>query len=162
VRGVLTITADVSESATPPPGTEFLPDELPPEQSAELVALARLVLNAALYPATLPADPLPAPLELALAIVTRRLYNLAPGSSTGQVVSESIGSYSYSLASPESLDTAALIEGPVSGLIAPWRGQTGVYEIDLKTSVSKLGWPIDWWQRDLDNVVAAIDAGDSP
>ena len=160
VRGTLTIDPDVA--AGQPPGTELLPDDLPPEQVAEIIGLARLALNAALYPCELPADPLPAPLELALAIVANRIYAASPeaGGATGQVVSESIGAYSYRYAAPETLDTAALVGGTVAKLIQPWNCKPGVY--DISVAGSRAGWPVDWWQQDLDNPVKAIDAAAAP
>jgi hypothetical protein len=129
------------------PGSEFLPDDLPQETVDELTGLARLALNAALYPCTLPADPLPAPLELALAIVTKRIYEASPagGGASPQLVSESIGAYSYRLASPETLDIAALVGGTVDNLIHPWKCQHGVY--DVLTVGTAPQWPVDWWQR---------------
>lgn len=150
--------------AAPPPvpgvdeGTEFLPDDVPPEQAAELVALARLILNAALYPNELPASPLPAPLEVALALVTRRLYDLATEGGTRPVVSESLGAYSYRLADPASPESVFILSGPVLKLIGPWMpaGKGGVYELHTGRPWP-LGWPADWWQRDYDNWLALAD-----
>ena len=141
------------------PGSEFLPDELPPEQVADLVGLARLTLNAALWPCTLPADPLPPPLELALAIVTNRIYVAGDGGGSPQVVSESIGAYSYRLAAPDTVDQAALVGGSVADLIRPWKCQPGVYDLSLRGGSV---WPSDWWQRDLDNPLKAWDEKHQP
>lgn len=135
------------------PGTEFLPDDLPPEDAEEIVALARLVLEAALYPNVLPPDPLPAPLELALAIVANRIWKLSETEGAGAlpVISESIGSYSYRLATPGGAEATLILSDAILGLIEPWLpvGAGGAYE--LHTGRTPLGWPLDWWQRDLDN-----------
>lgn len=141
------------------PGSEFLPDSLPPEEVDELVALARLVLNAALFPNELPADPLPAPLELALALVANRIWKLAETEGKGAlpVISESLGSYSYRLATPDSPDS--LLGDRVLDLIRPWMpsGGQGVYELHVG-GARPTSWPVDWWQRDYDNWLAWWDS----
>ena len=141
-------------------GIEFLPDDLPPEDAAEYVSTARMILEAALYPNTLPPDPLPAPLEIALAAVAYDVWQLDVASEANggrRIVSESRGAYSYRLESPTGADVFTLSD-KVLGLIEPWlpSGAGGVYQLDVGRSLTV--WPEDWWQRDLDNPLKAEDA----
>jgi len=120
------------------------------------VALARLVLEAALYPNPLPDEPLPAPLHLALGYVASRIWRWSVAIETESgtpglpVVREEIGAYSYSTASPPSTEHTLLLDDAVTALIAPWlpAGRQHAYELDL-ASASALDWPANWWQRNL-------------
>jgi hypothetical protein len=124
---------------------------LSPEDAELYASLATLALEAVCWPNSVP-DPLPPPVQAAgLAISVRLARAGESGTGAGMpVVSESIGSYTYRLATPETLDAAlALTEGELD-LLRPWLGQARVYD------VSVAGWgswlPLDWWQRDLDHL----------
>jgi len=121
------------------------------------VVLATLAVEAAIWPNELPDPPLPAPLQaVLLTIATRIAGSTVPGSS--QVVSESIGAYSYRLAGPPSLDDALALSELERRALAPWMpaGKRSAYQLD--TSYPMPAFPIDWWQRDYDNLVALADA----
>src|SRR5262245_42147679 len=115
------------------------------------VVLATLAVQAAIWPNELPPPPLPAPLAAVLLSISARLAT-SPTPGTPQVVSESLGSYSWRAANPPTLDAAlALSDGELDAL-APWMpaAKRGAYE--LTTLPAGPVWPVDWWQRDLDNV----------
>ena len=144
--------------ALPPPALDScdlvgLVPGLDPATAERAVALATLVVTAALYPNPIP-SPIPAPVAQVLLSVSLRVAG-ATTVGGGQVVSESIGGYSYRLASPPSLDAAFGLTDAERDALAPWAGSSGVYE--LTTGLGALGWPIDWWQRDYDNALAYFD-----
>lgn len=139
---------------------ERLFPELDPGDAERAVVLATLAVQAALWPNELPDAPLPAPLQAVMLTVAARI---AASSSTGsqEVVSESIGAYSYRR------ETGAVATGGLLWLtedelaaLAPWSGHKAVYELDV--AARALGWPVEWWQRDLDDVQAYWDASTFP
>ena len=70
----------------------------------------------------------------------------------GAVVGETIGSYSYRLASPLTFDNVVLVLGDLAAQLDPWAPMhTRVYDLDNSPWPSA-PWPADWWQRDLDNL----------
>jgi hypothetical protein len=136
-------------------GSWLLPDDLTPEELAELLADATLVLAAVLWPCELPDEPYPPPIEVAIGVVASRLYAYGKTGEGQTVVSESLGSYSYRLSEAMTAEGAALVPTSVLKLIEPWNCRKSVYEISI--AGGPLGWPVDWWQRNLDNVVKARD-----
>lgn len=131
------------------------------EDATLYASLATLALEAALWPGSIPAAPLPSPLDLAgLSIATRLASAGAASGSGATVVSESIGSYTYRLATPLPLDVALAFTDAERKLLAPWLGQTRVY--DVSVSGATFGWPADWWQRDYDRLEYAPQPDVSP
>jgi hypothetical protein len=79
--------------------------------------------------------------------------------STLPVLSESIGSYSYRLAAPATLGGAFGLTELELEQLTPWTGRGGVYDLDV--SGGAVAWPVDWWQRNYDNLEGAPN-GDDP
>ena len=114
---------------------------------AELYAsLATLALEAAVYPAAL-AAPLPAPFAVVALQVAARLAGSIPAGTEGQVVSESIGSYTYRLATSPTRDVALILTEQEAELVSGGSA-AGAYE--LTTGAPAVAWSADWWQRDYD------------
>lgn len=146
--------AVVAPRALPPPAID--PDDLialipglSPEDAERYCSLATLAVQAAIWPNELPPAPLPPPLYATVLTVAARLAgSAAPG--VGQVVSESIGSYSYHLANPPTLDAALGLTDSELDALEPWMARKTLFQLDVAGS-SPYGWPVDWWQRDYDN-----------
>ena len=134
-----------------PADLEAIMPGLTPEEASLYCSLATLALEAVCWPMPIPAAPLPAPLELAgLSIATRLAAAGEAAGEGGAVVSESIGSYTYRLATPLALDQALSLTDAERDLLRPWAGQTGVY--DLSVLGPTLDWPLGWWQADYDRL----------
>jgi hypothetical protein len=124
-----------------------------PEDAVRCASLATLAVSAAIYPNELPPAPLPAPLHAATLAIAGRFASSGAGGSP--VVSESLGSYTWRRATPALADLLELSGGELKAL-APWSGKATVYDVSIAGAPST--WPYDWFQRDLDNVLAASDA----
>jgi hypothetical protein len=122
------------------------------DQARQAAQLATLMLQAALYPRELP-DPLPVPLYAVALMAAGRLARA--GDPAGSVVSESLGAYSYRLNLPTPLDQALMFTDDELGLLRPWLGHASAYDVRTPTATA-FPWPIDWWQRDLDEELDAI------
>lgn len=123
-----------------------------PEDAYRYASLATLAVTAAVYPTVLPV-PLPAPAyAVTLAVAGRFARSGGPGAP---VVSESIGAYTYRLATPVAADEAFGLTDAELAALSPW-GPRKVY--DVSVAGGRAGWPVDWWQRDLDDELAAADA----
>jgi hypothetical protein len=131
-----------------PDDLEALLPWLTPEDAVLYASLATLALEAALWPTPVP-EPLPPPVQAAGLAIGVRLARAgeSSSSSSGPVVSESIGAYTYRLASPASLEAAFALTEAERKLLHPWL-PSGVYELDLVAGAYP--WPADWWQRNLD------------
>lgn len=71
--------------------------------------------------------------------------------TAGQVVSESLGSYTYRLARPLALADALELGSDLQRELAPWAtGRAKVYDIAVGADTRR-GWPVDWWQRNADH-----------
>lgn len=123
-----------------------------PEDAARCAALATLAVRAAIWPSELPPAPMPAPLYAVTLAIAGRFASTGAGGSP--VVSESLGSYTWRRATPALADLVALSEGELDAL-RPWAGMSGVYDVSI--AGARGTWPYDWFQRDLDNVLAAYD-----
>jgi hypothetical protein len=151
--------ASVEPRTLPPPvidpaDVQAVLPSLTPEEATLYASLATLALSAAAWPNPLPAAPLPAPLHsVGLSLAVRLAASIeATSESAGQVVSESIGAYTYRLANPLSFDGALKLTETERDLARPWLGQASVY--DVRTGLAHVyDWPDDWWQRDLDRLV---------
>lgn len=96
-----------------------------------LVDLATRAVAAYLWPNTIPADPVPAPLAMVGLTVALRL-NRAAADTSGDVVSESIGTYTYRLARAVALDGALWLTEWEKRELSPWApaGRRRVYDVD--------------------------------
>ena len=121
---------------------------LSPEDAELYCSLATLALQAAFWPNPIPEPPPPPVQAVGLGVATRLAYAGESAGEGGAVVSESIGAYTYRLASPGSLDSALRLTDDELDVLRPWLGQSSVY--DVRTGLSALGWPLDWWQRNYD------------
>lgn len=148
--------------ALPPPAID--PEDLialvpgtSPEDAARYCSLATLAVEAAIWPNTLP-DPLPPPLHAATLAIAGRFARSGTAGGQPAVVSESIGSYTYRLAEPLSADAALYLLDAELELLGPWlpEGKRSAFELHLGGAM--VPWPVDWWQRNLDNREAAVDA----
>ena len=91
-------------------------------------------------------EPTPPPVQQACLSLAVGLVTASPG---GAVISETVGAYSYRLAAPKSLSLALVIDDVVAGLLRPWRPR--VYDVRTPSQTGA-SWPVDWWQRNLDEV----------
>ena len=96
---------------------------------------------------------MPAPLYAVTLAIAGRFASSGAGGSP--VVSESLGSYTWRRATPPLADLLELTGGELDAL-RPWSGKSSVY--DLSIAGAPRSWPYDWFQRDLDNALAASDA----
>lgn len=148
----------VSTRALPPPAIDpgaviSLVPGTSPEDAARCASLATLAVQAALHPNELPPAPMPAPLYAATLAIAGRFVTSGAGGSP--VVSESLGSYTWRRATPALADLLELSGGELKAL-APWSGKSSVYDVSIAGGGGT--FPYDWFQRDLDNVLAAADA----
>lgn len=98
---------------------------------------------------------MPPPIHaVGLALAAR--FSGAALTKAGAVTSETIGSYSYRLASPLTFDNVVLVLGDLAAELDPWstRHQT-TYTLDTSPAVATV-WPADWWQRDLDRLLEDV------
>jgi hypothetical protein len=135
-----------------PADVALLAPEATAEQCEQAAQLATLMLQAALYPGE-PPDPLPPPMYQATLMAAGRLARA--GDPSGQVVSESLGAYSYRLQLPMPADQALAFTDYELGLLEPWLARTTAY--DVRTPTAMPDWPYDWFQRNLDNVLKAAE-----
>jgi len=152
----MTVASDAAEvRSLPPPVLDpedllaILPS-LTPEEAALYASLATLVLQSVIWPNSIP-DPLPPPVQTAGLSIAVRLARAgeAAGNELGSVVSESIGAYTYRLASPATFDSALSLTDAERTLLRPWLGQTSAY--DVRTALpTEYAWPPGWWQSDYD------------
>lgn len=148
------------DPAIPPEDLQAVMPGLSLEDATRYCSLATLAVSAAIWPKVIPNPPNPpAPMYAALLSVATRFATVgeASGDSVSgmPVVSESIGSYSYRLQSPPTLDSILALTDAERNLLAPWLAPSA-YMLDLAPN-PWVGWPIDWWQRDYDNLVALAD-----
>jgi hypothetical protein len=149
--------------STPPVSPVVVPPDelvallgLTQEEAERVSALVQIAIEAYVWPAAVP-DPVPPPVHaVGLALAAR--FAGAALTKAGAVLGETIGSYSYRLASPLTFDNVVLVLGDLAEQLEPWAPMhTRVYDLD----VSPWGvgdWPVDWWQRDLDNLYGvAVD-----
>lgn len=150
-----------------PPGTWGVvvpPDELEEllgltsDEAARVSKLVQITVEAYCWP-TVVADPIPPPMHaVGLALAAR--FAGAELSKAGSLVGESIGSYSYRLASPLTFDSVVTVLGELGDALALWAPRHGsAYQLDVGWDVPP--WPVDWWQSDLDNVYAYFDSLDT-
>jgi hypothetical protein len=132
-----------------PADVQLILPSISPEDAATAASLATLALQGALYPDPLP-DPLPPPMYQAGLSAAVRIGRA--GDPSGEVVSESLGAYSYRVATATPTDAAMMLTDDELALIEPW---TAAKVYDVLTVPSLGTWPEDWWQRDLDRIEVA-------
>lgn len=123
-------------------------------KAGRVLALARRVVDAYLAPgdtSTVLAD---SRVEL---VVLRQALRVAraspPSSSAGAIVSESLGSYTYRLDRPLPLDTALQLDADLQRELLPFAPhRSRVYSAPVGLGDRRAQWPVDWWQRNLDNL----------
>lgn len=128
---------------------------LEPAEAERVSQLVQITVEAYCYP-TVFTDPVPPPVHaVGLALAGR--FAGAQLTKAGAITSETLGSYSYRLASPLTLDQVLATLGPgLADTLMPWAPMHWTaYEVDLRGGLAV--WPADWWQRDLDNLLAAYD-----
>ena len=126
------------------------------EAAQRAALLASLAVATYLHPCPVP-DPLPLPVYSATLILAVRSAGATANPGEAAVVSESIGSYSYHLSQPLTAEAALAVPSDVARMLDPYScGAGGVFDVSVLGG-SPYSWPVDWWQRDLDNVVAARD-----
>lgn len=147
-----TETRTLPQPVIDPADVQAILPSLSVEDATLYASLATLALQAATWPNALPPSPLPPPLyQVGLAIATRLAVageTIQEGSS--QIVSESIGAYTYRIANPGTLDSALILTDAERKLIRPWLGQASAYDVGTGGSIV---WPADWWQRNLDHPI---------
>ena len=118
------------------------------DRAAQLV---QITIEAYLWPDTIP-DPVPPPIHaVGLALAAR--FSGAALTKAGAVTGETIGSYSYRLASPLTFDNVVLLLGDLAEALDPWSTRhQSTYTLDTAPP-ALAGWPADWWQRDLDRLL---------
>lgn len=121
------------------------------EEAARVSQLVQITVEAYCWPNVIE-DPIPPPVHaVGLALAAR--FAGAELTKAGAIVGETIGSYSYRLASPLTFDNVVSVLGDLADALAPWAPRhSSVYDLD--TSGGLADWPVDWWQRDLDNLYA--------
>jgi hypothetical protein len=125
----------------------ILPD-LTLEQATLAAQLATVAVSAVLYPTPIP-TPTPEPIyAVLLAAATRAGIAILQGSAL-PVVSESLGSYSYRLATPQSLGGVFGLTDEELGWLEPWTARDTAYDIDVAPWAGP-PWPFDWWQSNLE------------
>jgi hypothetical protein len=129
---------------------------LSPEQAQLAAQLATVAVEAAIWPLEIP-EPVPAPMyEVLLSASVRFGQAILQGTSL-PVVGESLGSYSYRLAQPATLTGAFGLTSSELDALAPWT-RSGAY--DVPVGVGYQPWPVDWWQRDYDNLEGEPSLGE--
>jgi hypothetical protein len=123
------------------------------EQATLAAQLATVAVGAVLWPEPIPPTPTPEPVYAVLLSSAVRFGTAIAQGTALPVVSESIGSYSYRVAQPATLPTAfGLTAGELEAL-EPWTSHDTAYDVSTAGALgSPLVVPVDWWQRNLDNV----------
>ena len=138
-------------------GTIVTPDELvnllglTAEEAARASELVQITIEAYCWPTVVP-EPIPPPMHaVGLALAAR--FSGASLSKSGSVVSETVGSFSYRLASPLTFDSVVMALGDeLAQALSPWAPRhSKTYTLDLAPGLGV--WPADYWQRDLDRLV---------
>lgn len=148
---VVAITADVGTITA---GELLaLDSNLTAERAAAVLELARRGVRAWVAPATdLGALPWPDRVELVVLRQALRLARATPDTS-GAVVSESLGSYTYRLARPLSLDDALELGDDLKRELLPWAPHRAkAYSATIGLDTVGGDRPVDWWARDWDTL----------
>ena len=109
--------------------------------------LATAAVQAAIWPHEIP-SPTPEPIYAVLLSASVRFGTALMQGNALPVVSESLGSYSYRLATPSTMAGAFGLTSSEVDALGPW-GPSSAY--DFSVAGRGASWPVDWWQRNLDN-----------
>jgi hypothetical protein len=142
------VPTGLPEPIIPPADVLVVLPDLSSEEADRAARMATLAVQTYLYPCPVP-DPLPVPVYQAAMILATRAASVPTGVG-GQIVGESIGSYSYRLAAPLSGADALVVGDQVAQLLEPWACKKTAYDVSVNPWACS-GWPDDWWQRDIDN-----------
>ena len=120
-------------------------------RAAAALRMARRAVAAFLAPVAMPADPLDPRIEL---VLLRHALTIAASKpdAGGEVVSESLGSYTYRLARSRATADALELAPTLQRELLPWaphRARAYSASIGLDTRPER---PVDWWARDWDNL----------
>ena len=118
------------------------------EQATLAAQLATAAVQAVLWPNTIP-DPPPPPVYAVLLAAAVRFGRALEQGAALPVVSESIGSYSYRLATPATMDGAFGLTDAELAALDPWTARSGACTLDTWPRPA-WPWPTDWWQRNLE------------
>lgn len=121
-------------------------------EATRLAQLADDAVAAFLEPVEVPA---PVPKRMRMVAIAQAFRLKRSTTTAGGVVSESLGSYSYRLDRPLGIDRALFLDDDLATELLPWAlHRAKVYDVSvaLDDAVRPAWWPVDWWQRDLDNV----------
>lgn len=124
----------VLETIAAPDELVVLAPELDLSGANRLLRIAARAIRAYIWPLELP-DPVPPPLEQLVLKLALRVGRATPNTS-GAVVSESLGAYTYRLDRPLAMDAGLEIPDDLRKELAPWapRGRQGVYDVDTSGS----------------------------
>jgi hypothetical protein len=129
------------------------------EQATLAAQLATVAVEAALYPNTIP-SPTPQPVYAVLLQASVRFGSAILQGSVLPVVSESLGSYSYRLATPATLASGFGLTAAELEALEPWTaGRSGAYDLSVAGTAPQ--WPVDWWQRNYDHLEGAPSGDDT-
>jgi hypothetical protein len=144
----------------PTPPTIVTPEELvellglSAEEADRVSKLVQVTIEAYIWPTLVP-DPVPPPMHVVgLALAAR--FAGAQVTTTGAITSETIGAYSYRLAQPLTFDDVVLLIGDLADALNPWSPRHAT-AFDVSIAGAPPAWPADYWQRNFDNVLKAID-----
>jgi hypothetical protein len=147
------------DSILDPSDVQAAVPDLTDDDARRCSELATLALEAFVWPADRP-EPVPPPMYLA---TLRMAIRLAVSGSTpggGQVVSESIGTYTYRLRAPTESDVALEFNGSELALLRrAGFGPSNIGQMDIGGDGGYR--PFDWWQRDYDDELAASSSSGS-
>jgi hypothetical protein len=142
-------------AAIDPADVQALVPGLSTEDAERCAQLATLMLEAVLWPGPVPEQPLPAPMYQATLAAAARLASSTAASSSSAgapIVSESIGTYTYRLATPTPADAALTFTDDELELLEPWLGPAQQTAYSVSVWGTPGARPVDWWQRDLDTL----------
>lgn len=124
------------------------------EEAARVSQLVQITIEAYCWPGVIP-DPVPPPVHaVGLALAAR--FAGAALTKAGAITGETIGAYSYRLASPLTFDQVVLVLDDLADALNPW-APMHTTAFDVSVAGAPLGWPVDYWQRNFDNVLKTVD-----
>lgn len=143
------VAGEWGQVVTPEELTELL--GVPAEDAARVAELVQIVVEAYCWPNVIE-DPVPPPVHLVGLTLASR-FGGATLTKAGALVGESVGTYSYRLAQPLTYDGVLELLGTLASELNPWAPRHSD-SFTLNTwPEAPIPWPVDWWQRDYDQLV---------
>jgi len=130
--------------------------ELDAAEAGRVSELVQITIEAYCWPNVI-GDPVPPPVHLVGLSLAARFAG-AQLSKAGSIAGESIGAYSYRLATPLTLDDVLTLLGELAEELNFWAPRHSTAYTLTTWPGPSIPWPADWWQRDLDR----LWAGDWP